>query len=67
MISFLINSLTQQVSENTYDAIFHTGDIAYDLHFEDGHIGDSFMQALEPVAANVPYQVVVGNHEDDGL
>uniref|UniRef100_A0A834VHS0 Purple acid phosphatase n=2 Tax=Sarcoptes scabiei TaxID=52283 RepID=A0A834VHS0_SARSC len=59
--------LTQQVSENTYDAIFHTGDIAYDLHFEDGHIGDSFMQALEPVAANVPYQVVVGNHEDDGF
>lgn len=61
---FLI-SLKQQASKNAYDAIFHVGDIAYDMHDNSGSKGDKFMNEIEPIAANIPYQVVVGNHEDD--
>ena len=59
-------SLKQQVSKNAYDAIFHVGDIAYDMHSGNGLYGDLFMREIEPIAANVAYQVVVGNHENDG-
>ncbi|KAH9527597.1 Acid phosphatase type 7 [Dermatophagoides farinae] len=58
--------LKQQVSKNAYDAIFHVGDIAYDMHSGNGLYGDLFMREIEPIAANVAYQVVVGNHENDG-
>ncbi|KAH9426662.1 Acid phosphatase type 7 [Dermatophagoides pteronyssinus] len=57
--------LKQQASKNAYDAIFHVGDIAYDMHDDSGSYGDKFMNEIEPIAANIPYQVVVGNHEDD--
>ncbi|GIY82640.1 acid phosphatase type 7 [Caerostris darwini] len=39
------------------------GDIAYDLHTNNGRVGDNFMNQIEPVAAQVPYMVSVGNHE----
>lgn len=58
--------LKQRVAENAYDAIFHVGDLAYDMHTSQGALGDLFMRELEPIAANVAYQVVVGNHENDG-
>ncbi|GIZ01610.1 acid phosphatase type 7, partial [Caerostris extrusa] len=38
-------------------------DIAYDLHTNNGRVGDNFMNQIEPVAARVPYMVSVGNHE----
>lgn len=59
-------SLKQQASKNAYDAIFHVGDFAYDLHTKNGLFGDLFMTEIEPIAANIAYQVVVGNHENDG-
>lgn len=64
---FLGLSLRQQVKNQAYDAIIHVGDFAYDLHTNNGKMGDLFMQELEPIAANIPYQVVVGNHENDDL
>ncbi|CAD5224244.1 unnamed protein product [Bursaphelenchus okinawaensis] len=49
-----------------YDLLVHVGDIAYDLHTNDGKTGDVFMRLLEPAVALVPYIVIAGNHEDDG-
>lgn len=45
------------------DMIFHLGDIAYDLHSEEGRVGDRFLRRLQPLAAYLPYQVCPGNHE----
>mmetsp|Transcript_47662 Transcript_47662/g.102066 ORF Transcript_47662/g.102066 Transcript_47662/m.102066 type:complete len:472 (+) Transcript_47662:66-1481(+) len=45
------------------DAVFHMGDMAYDLHSDGGARGDLFMRRLEPVSARTFYQTVPGNHE----
>lgn len=55
--------LRQDVEDNRYDAIIHNGDFAYDLDTDGGEYGDKFMQMIEPIAARVPYQTSVGNHE----
>ena len=49
-----------------FDMVIHVGDIAYDLHTDDGTRGDLYMQDLEPLASRVPYMVIAGNHEEDG-
>eukprot|EP00887_Chlorella_sp_A99_P004312 scaffold15.g4312.t1 len=43
--------------------VLHVGDLSY----ANGapHIWDTFMEAIEPFAAHVPYMVAVGNHEYD--
>jgi hypothetical protein len=51
---------------NRYDAIFHVGDFAYDLHSEEGRRGDVFMNSLQPLAAYVPYIGIAGDHEREG-
>lgn len=56
--------LQEEVQRNTYDAIIHNGDFAYDMHSENGFIGDQFMRQIEPIAAYVPYMVSAGNHEE---
>lgn len=48
-----------------FDAVFHDGDFAYDMHDENGFTGDEFMRQMEPITAYVPYQVSVGNHEKE--
>lgn len=58
-----IDSLTADVDQMKYDLIIHNGDFAYDLNTDGGRNGDRFMQAIEPIAARVPYQTSVGNHE----
>lgn len=47
-----------------YDALLHIGDFAYDMADDNGQVGDEFMRRIEPIAANVPYMVVAGNHEE---
>jgi hypothetical protein len=44
--------------------ILHMGDFGYDLDSNDGTTGDQFMRNIQPFAANVPYMVSHGNHED---
>ncbi|XP_015904511.1 acid phosphatase type 7 [Parasteatoda tepidariorum] len=56
-------SLIEEALNETTDFIIHNGDIAYDLHTNNGHVGDNFMNMIEPVAARLPYMVSVGNHE----
>ena len=46
-----------------YDAVLHIGDFAYDLHDDDGKVGDEFLRMVEPMTAGVPYMVTAGNHE----
>lgn len=55
--------LSQHVDESRYDLIIHNGDFAYDLNTDLGRYGDEFMRLIEPIAARVPYQTSVGNHE----
>lgn len=58
-----LQTLTTEVANNQVDMVLHVGDFAYDLHTDNGTVGDMFMQSLEPIASKVPYQVCAGNHE----
>ena len=44
-------------------AVIHAGDIAYDLHSNEGKTGDDFMKMIEPIVAYKPYMTSPGNHE----
>ena len=45
------------------DFLIHCGDFAYDLHGDDGAVGDAFMEDIQPIAAYLPYMTSAGNHE----
>ena len=45
------------------NAVFHVGDMAYDMYENNGTTGDQFMQDITAMAANTPYMVGMGNHE----
>uniref|UniRef100_A0A0K0FFV4 Purple acid phosphatase n=1 Tax=Strongyloides venezuelensis TaxID=75913 RepID=A0A0K0FFV4_STRVS len=48
-----------------FDMIVHVGDLAYDLHTNDGRLGDEYMELMEPLISSMPYMVIAGNHEYD--
>lgn len=52
------------INQQDVDAVFHLGDIAYDLWNKEGYNSDRFFQLIEPVAARYPYMVLPGNHEN---
>ncbi|EGT42558.1 hypothetical protein CAEBREN_32783 [Caenorhabditis brenneri] len=60
---------TQSIINNgiagKFDFIVHIGDLAYDLHSNNGKLGDQYMNTLEPVISKIPYMVIAGNHEND--
>ena len=60
-----INQLIDATHNDHFDVIIHIGDIAYDLHDDEGDRGDAYMKAIQPFAAYVPYMVFAGNHESD--
>ena len=64
-----INFLLQEALDEKYEAIFHVGDIAYDLNRGDGQFGDKFLRQIEKAAARKPYMTAPGDHErfDDFL
>lgn len=45
----------------SFGMLLHVGDIAYTSGTQT--VWDSFLNEVEPIAASVPYQVCVGNHE----
>lgn len=59
-----IPHIQQDVARGMYDAVLHVGDFAYDMRDDNGRVGDAFMRQVEPIAAYVPYQTCVGNHEE---
>eukprot|EP00096_Caligus_rogercresseyi_P011172 TRINITY_DN4316_c0_g1_i2.p1 TRINITY_DN4316_c0_g1~~TRINITY_DN4316_c0_g1_i2.p1 ORF type:complete len:402 (+),score=43.41 TRINITY_DN4316_c0_g1_i2:106-1206(+) len=58
--------LQKDTQNGMYDVIFHVGDFAYDMHVDDGQVGDAFMRQIESIAAYVPYMTCNGNHEEHG-
>ncbi|KAI6186552.1 Purple acid phosphatase [Aphelenchoides besseyi] len=55
--------LQRAAERDEFDLVIHVGDIGYDLHKENGTVGDSFMRGIESIASRVPYMVIAGNHE----
>ena len=43
--------------------VMHLGDLCYNLHEEMGMKADKWMNFIQPVAAQIPYQTLPGNHE----
>lgn len=67
--SEFISKSLQSLTENTgtqFQGVIHVGDLAYDLHDDNGGRGDVFLRGIEPVAAQVPYHITPGNHEKKG-
>lgn len=65
MLSANLQFLKHEVilDSQKYSAIFHIGDIAYDLGGDGGRIGDKFLNAIQDMAARVPYMTIPGDHE----
>ncbi|KAA0711625.1 Acid phosphatase type 7 [Triplophysa tibetana] len=58
-----LSRLQKETQIGMYDAVLHIGDFAYDMHEDNGRIGDEFMKQIESIAAYVPYMTCPGNHE----
>ncbi|XP_062863318.1 acid phosphatase type 7 [Trichomycterus rosablanca] len=58
-----LSRLQKETQAGMYDVILHIGDFAYDMHEDNGKIGDEFMRQIESIAAYVPYMTCPGNHE----
>lgn len=43
--------------------VMHLGDLCYNLHEQLGMKADKWMNFIQPVAAQTPYQTLPGNHE----
>lgn len=56
--------LQLEAQNQSYDAMLHVGDFAYDMASDNSLVGDQFMRQIETIAAYVPYMVVPGNHEE---
>lgn len=59
-----IPRLETDLAAGMYDAILHVGDFAYDMHSNNGLVGDEFMRQIENLASKVPYMTCPGNHEN---
>ena len=46
-----------------FDAVLMVGDHGYDLHNDDGQVGDGYMAMMQPLAGRVPFMTCPGNHE----
>jgi acid phosphatase type 7 len=55
--------ISQQALIRNFDGVLHIGDFAYDLHDNDGRVGDHWLNIVQPLAANYAYMTLPGNHE----
>ena len=55
--------ITEQGLSNQFDVIIHVGDFAYQPQYNNGTIGDLFMNDIQPIATHIPYMVCPGNAE----
>lgn len=55
--------ISQHGKIRNFDAVLHIGDFAYDLHDENGAVGDEWLRIVEPISANYAYMTLPGNHE----
>ncbi|XP_051578848.1 acid phosphatase type 7 isoform X5 [Myxocyprinus asiaticus] len=58
-----LSRLQKETQIGMYDVILHIGDFAYDMHEDNGKIGDEFMRQIQSIAAYTPYMTCPGNHE----
>uniref|UniRef100_A0A915PRR4 Purple acid phosphatase n=1 Tax=Setaria digitata TaxID=48799 RepID=A0A915PRR4_9BILA len=59
----IVLHVVNEAEQKQMKVIIYSGDMAYNLDSDDGRLGDQFGRQIEPVAAYVPYMMVVGNHE----
>jgi hypothetical protein len=57
------NLLGNEALLRDFDGILHIGDIAYDLHNNEGETGDIYFRMVEHIVANYAYMTLPGNHE----
>ena len=38
--------IQREVTEGRYHGVIHVGDFAYDLHSDNGRVGDAFMEQV---------------------
>ena len=55
--------LTEQGLADNFDIIIHVGDFAYQPQYDNGTVGDNFMNDIQPIATHIPYMVCMGNAE----
>lgn len=55
--------LTERTQPGEHAAIFHMGDIAYNMDDEQGAVGDDFLNQIDPISSIIPYMTVIGNHD----
>lgn len=56
-------SLQRDMQAGTIDFFAHMGDHAYQMSSADDHRGDGYMNAYQPLASQLPWIPVIGNHE----
>ena len=54
---------TNMIKHLNIDMIMHIGDFCYNLYELNGTKSDKWMDFIEPIATQVPYQTIPGNHE----
>ncbi|KAJ8302199.1 hypothetical protein KUTeg_021186 [Tegillarca granosa] len=62
-VQFIVHEAILEDKSNTYEAIFHIGDIAYDLGKSGGTVGDKFLNTVQKMTARIPYMTVPGDHD----
>lgn len=63
--SVSVPRLTVAANKRAFDMTIHVGDLAYNMHDDQGRVGDNFMNLIQPIATRMPYQTCPGNHELD--
>ncbi len=59
-----VQVLVPDAARGVIDSLLHVGDVAYDLCEQNGARGDAFMNAVQPLAAQLPHMTSPGNHEE---